>query len=182
MTKINSKTGLTVTPTSDDTDVSNNSIFIDSSDSNKLKFKDSSGTSNDIVTGTITPGMFIGGTNLSVGSVSNTTDETIIGTVTIPANTFSNYMIIMSNIGSSISNVNGDSKISFNLKIDGITKQTVITGVPVDTVNGCTGGALFWYDASSDFSNEIVVTITGTPAQASGQLAGYCYSVIVMGS
>lgn len=124
---------------------------------------------------------YIGG-DLTVGSITGTTTETTIGSVTIPANTVTGGIVVIVMGRGNLDQTNGLTlRIKIGAAASEATKETLIMNKPETTGEKKESIFLHCYETAQTWTNEISVIVTGENSSVSGTLVSYCESIIVLG-
>lgn len=120
------------------------------------------------------------GSDLVTGSATGTTDETTIGSVTIPASTVTTGIIVM--VCGRIHAIT-DQQMTFRLKIGAagseVTKFTLITNPKATGGDFLYPTSLQWYETGQTWTNEISVIVTSQTADTNS--TSYCDTIIITG-
>lgn len=129
------------------------------------------------------------GSDLTQGSTSSAS-ESIIGSVTISADSVRTGIIIMASVkftpGAGLDR-QGSFKIRVGTDASVPTNNTQISGtltIGSATANGSNiqvGGSLMGYDASQTWTGTVYVQITGNVSSTGSGVACYCENLVVMG-
>jgi len=121
-----------------------------------------------------------GGSDLTEASIANSTTETTIGSVTIPAGTFATGALIFAHVG--IFTLLGETG-TFRIKTGAAgSEATRATMVLTEGVTSLRLHSPFnFYDTAATYTNEVSIIVTGQNSTASVDRICYCTSLIVMG-
>ncbi len=136
------------------------------------------GITTTVNSNTLTKLIYVGSD--TEGSIADSTAETTIATIVIPANTVTTGIIISAAISGQSANAEDSSifKIKSGATASEVLRQT-ITINPVETDSF--SGSMLFYDDASTFSAEVTVLITGQNAAESATGISRCDQLVVTG-
>ena len=121
------------------------------------------------------------GSDLVEDSIANSTTETTLSSVTIPANTVKTGIVINSSVKARTgNNVTCTFRVKVGVAGSEVTKETV-TVVKEDAVVSTIHSSLLWYEESATWTGAVNVIVTAEWGTASETYIATAHSLIVEG-
>lgn len=116
------------------------------------------------------------------GSVSNSTTETDLATITIPQNDLGDNIEVGINAGIKTSINVGGASITFRLYVDGsIVDTQVVTNINATVAQNAAGAFIHLADSLDSTAGDIIIKVTAQPSTAAVGVIGECNGLLASG-